>query len=160
MNRNIQSLTPKFINGLGVDTILMSPPCQPFTRNGKKQDVADLRTCSFTYLLKILPELEVTFILIENVKGFEVSQMRNNLIDVFEKTNFNYQEFILTPTQLGVPNTRHRYYCLAKKSPHVFPFSKKTLVNCFFFNGLHKNIPFIKLLVFRWKNFQKNTILL
>ncbi|KAJ3646568.1 hypothetical protein Zmor_024152 [Zophobas morio] len=126
-NRNIQSLSPKFINKLDVDTLLMSPPCQPFTRNGLQLDVEDERTKSFIHILKILPDLNIERILIENVKGFETSQMRDLLIDALKKWDFNYQEFILSPTQVGVPNTRHRYYCLAKKSPAVFNFDVEIL---------------------------------
>ncbi|XP_017782245.1 PREDICTED: tRNA (cytosine(38)-C(5))-methyltransferase [Nicrophorus vespilloides] len=120
LNRNIQSLTPKFINSLEVDTILMSPPCQPFTRNGLQKDVDDARTCSFTHILQILPELKVKSILIENVKGFECSEMRERLIEALQAAGFNYQEFMLSPTQFGIPNTRHRYYCLASRCPDKF----------------------------------------
>ncbi|XP_044272616.1 tRNA (cytosine(38)-C(5))-methyltransferase [Tribolium madens] len=127
LSRNVQSLTPKFINKLSVDTILMSPPCQPFTRNGLQEDINDERTKSFIYILSILPELNVTRILIENVKGFEQSKMRDLLIGTLEKCGFLYQEFILTPTQFGVPNTRHRYYCIAKKPPSSFNFEAGSL---------------------------------
>ncbi|RZC39047.1 tRNA (cytosine-5-)-methyltransferase, partial [Asbolus verrucosus] len=122
LHRNIQGLTPKFINKLGVDTILMSPPCQPFTRNGLQADVEDERTKSFVHILDILPLLNIEKILIENVKGFETSQMRELLIATLTKCGFVYQEFILNPTQIGVPNSRHRYYCLASKSVNGFPF--------------------------------------
>jgi tRNA (cytosine38-C5)-methyltransferase len=36
--------------------ILMSPPCQPFTRVGKKRDNEDIRTKSFLHLLDLLPQ--------------------------------------------------------------------------------------------------------
>nr|BAW19576.1 DNA (cytosine-5-)-methyltransferase 2 [Gnatocerus cornutus] len=122
LNRNIQSLTPKFINSLDVDTILMSPPCQPFTRNGLQKDVLDDRTKSFLHILEILPELNVRNILVENVKGFEGSQMRELFVESLEKCGFVWQEFILSPNQIGVPNSRHRYYCVAKKGPEKFSF--------------------------------------
>lgn len=128
LNKNIQGLTSNYINGLGADTILMSPPCQPFTRNGNKLDIADARTYSFQHLLSILPDLNIKYILIENVKGFECSEIRENLINALKKSNFSYQEFILSPVQFGVPNTRHRYYCLAKKHPLKFTFAFSTLV--------------------------------
>lgn len=130
LNRNIQALTPKFINSLHVNTILMSPPCQPFTRNGLKLDVNDPRTSSFSYILRILPELHIDYILIENVKGYESSEMRNQLVEVLEKTEYNFQEFILSPSQFCIPNTRHRYYCIAKKVPKQFSFATiSNLVN-------------------------------
>lgn len=134
LNRNIQKLSPKEINKLKVDTILMSPPCQPFTRNGLKGDNLDARTCSFTHLLNILPEINIQYILIENVKGFETSVMHDTLINVLKNNNYVYQEFILSPTQFGVSNTRHRYYCLAKKKPLKFSFDVGELVSKSFHN--------------------------
>lgn len=131
LNKNIQGLSAEYINSLGANSILMSPPCQPFTRNGNKLDVNDKRSCSFLYLLNILPKLNIDYILIENVKGFECSKMRQTLIETLRNCNYDYQEFILSPSQFGVPNTRHRYYCLAKKIPLKFSFNNNTelLVN-------------------------------
>ncbi|CAG9865199.1 unnamed protein product [Phyllotreta striolata] len=116
-NLNIEGLTPEFVNKLNPDTILMSPPCQPFTRNGLQNDVKDPRTASFIHVLKLLEHVNVERILIENVKGFEKSEMREILVDTLKKNGFEYQEFILSPHQIGVPNSRHRYYCIAKKQP-------------------------------------------
>lgn len=110
----------------------MSPPCQPFTRNGLKGDEDDPRTCSFSHILQILPELNVKHILIENVKGFETSVMRDKLISALNSSQFTFQEFILSPTQVGVSNTRHRYYCLAKKRPLTFNFTVGELVSYIF----------------------------
>lgn len=108
----------------------MSPPCQPFTRNGLKGDNTDPRSCAFTHLLNILSELNnVKYILIENVKGFETSVMHENLINALESNNFTYQEFMLSPTQFGVSNTRYRYYCLAKRKPLQFIFETGPLVS-------------------------------
>lgn len=129
LNSNIEGLTIEFINSLNVDTILMSPPCQPFTRNGKKCDVKDARTDSFQHVLSLLPNLHIDNILVENVKGFETSEMRNLLINALKDNGYIYQEFLLTPAQFGVPNSRLRYYCLAMKSNQSFPFEiQDTLV--------------------------------
>ncbi|KAJ8910712.1 hypothetical protein NQ315_002077 [Exocentrus adspersus] len=123
LNLNIEGLTPNFIHKLGVDTILMSPPCQPFTRNGLQNDTRDPRTSSFLHLMKILPELkQITRLLVENVKGFEQSHARDVLIKTLQECGFSYQEFIISPHQFGIPNSRHRYYCLAKKHPETFSF--------------------------------------
>ncbi|GLV34552.1 Methyltransferase 2 [Carabus blaptoides fortunei] len=128
LNRNIQSLTANYINKLCVDAIFMSPPCQPFTRNGLKGDDADPRSCSFSHILQILPDLNVKYMLIENVKGFETSVMRDKLITALTNCHFTFQEFVLSPTQIGVSNTRHRYYCLAKKRPLEFNFTTGKLM--------------------------------
>ena len=52
---------------------LMSPPCQPFTRQGKQDDLNDRRTDGFVHLMKtILPQLTTKpqYILLENCFRF------------------------------------------------------------------------------------------
>ncbi|XP_037693582.1 tRNA (cytosine(38)-C(5))-methyltransferase isoform X2 [Choloepus didactylus] len=104
--------------------ILMSPPCQPFTRIGLQGDVTDARTNSFLYILNILPRLQKMpkYILLENVKGFEVSSTRDLMIQTIENCGFQYQEFLLSPTSLGIPNSRLRYFLIAKLQSEPFPF--------------------------------------
>lgn len=129
LNLNIDGLSAKFIRDLNVDTILMSPPCQPFSRNGLQQDIDDPRTSSFIHVLELLPELRVENILVENVKGFECSVMRNILVKTLQDNDYEYQEFLLTPAQIGIPNSRLRYYCLARKLPRRFCFHSDSLVS-------------------------------
>ena len=131
-NRNIQSISAEFVNRLNIDTILMSPPCQPFTRNGLKQDIDDPRTSSFIHVLDLLPKITAENMLIENVKGFELSEMRSRLIEKLNEVGYNFQEFMLTPTQFGVPNSRCRYYCIARKFPHKLCFETGLLV-CYYY---------------------------
>lgn len=115
--RNIQSLSPKEVENMNVNTILMSPPCQPFSRNGKYLDNNDPRSNSFLYLIEILAELHnIEYILMENVKGFENSIVRNLFVKKLTECNFIFQEFLLCPTSVGVPNSRLRYYCIARKN--------------------------------------------
>lgn len=124
-NNNIQRFTVDEINKLGVNAILMSPPCQPFTRVGKKMDIEDNRSNALVHICQILPELKtIDVILMENVKGFDTSQARTIYVKALEKADFHYQEFLLSPAEcVGVPNTRCRYYCLARRDR---PFSFQT----------------------------------
>ncbi|XP_014483868.1 PREDICTED: tRNA (cytosine(38)-C(5))-methyltransferase [Dinoponera quadriceps] len=128
VNRNIQSISAQELNKLNVDTILMSPPCQPFTRLGLKKDVIDNRACSLLHVLDLISELRsLRYLLLENVKGFEMSQMRDKLVDCLEKCGYAYRELILSPCQFGVPNSRHRYYLLAKRKDLKFRFKRTSL---------------------------------
>uniref|UniRef100_V9KYX4 tRNA (cytosine(38)-C(5))-methyltransferase n=1 Tax=Callorhinchus milii TaxID=7868 RepID=V9KYX4_CALMI len=122
--KTIEGMTLDDFNRLDFDMILMSPPCQPFTRIGSQKDVLDPRTKSFLYILDILPRLSKTpkYILLENVKGFETSVARDKLIQTLESCGYNYQEFLLTPTCLGIPNSRLRYFLIAKLQPGAFCF--------------------------------------
>ncbi|NWZ00853.1 TRDMT methyltransferase, partial [Loxia curvirostra] len=121
--KTIEGITLKEFDGLSFDMILMSPPCQPFTRIGLQGDVSDPRTKSFLYILDILPRLQKLpkYLLLENVKGFETSSARNELLQTLATCGFKYQEFLLSPTCLGIPNSRLRYFLMAKL--HQEPFS-------------------------------------
>lgn len=42
------------------------------------------------------------------------------LVDKLKHCDYSFQEFLLTPLQLGIPNSRMRYYLLAKLKPLKF----------------------------------------
>ncbi|XP_039187667.1 tRNA (cytosine(38)-C(5))-methyltransferase-like isoform X4 [Crotalus tigris] len=121
--KTIEGITLKELNSLSFDMILMSPPCQPFTRIGRQGDISDPRSKSFLYILDILPKLTrlPKYLLLENVKGFETSSARDELIRTLKKCGFIYQEFLLSPTCIGIPNSRLRYFLIARL--HSEPFS-------------------------------------
>ncbi|KAI9226277.1 MAG: S-adenosyl-L-methionine-dependent methyltransferase [Piptocephalis tieghemiana] len=121
--RNIEALPLAFYEKQAADMYLMSPPCQPYTRLGNQQGSLDPRAKSFIYLLDILGKLTrpPQYILVENVKGFECSDSRDLLVDRLGQYGYNFREYLLSPLQLGIPNSRLRYYLLAKKAPLDFP---------------------------------------
>ena len=51
-------------------------------------------------------------------------------ISIHSDTISCFQEFLLTPLQFGIPNSRLRYYLIAKRSPLKFSFDRKSEV-CF-----------------------------
>ncbi|KAL4635309.1 tRNA (cytosine(38)-C(5))-methyltransferase [Arapaima gigas] len=124
-SKTIEGITLEEFNSLGFDMILMSPPCQPFTRIGLQGDISDPRTKSFLYILQLLPRLSQRprFLLIENVRGFETSSARDSLVKTLKDCGYTYQEFLLSPTCLGIPNSRLRYFLIARTFPGTFSFS-------------------------------------
>ena len=122
--RNINGVTVEYIEQLKANMFVMSPPCQPFTRQGHVRDDKDNRTSSLMHLLSILSQLSCkpSYIVVENVQGFETSSTREHLIKVLKSCDYTYQEFLLTPTQFGIPNSRLRYYLLGKLRPLQFTF--------------------------------------
>uniref|UniRef100_A0A668TM76 tRNA (cytosine(38)-C(5))-methyltransferase n=1 Tax=Oreochromis aureus TaxID=47969 RepID=A0A668TM76_OREAU len=93
-NKTIEGITLDEFNKLSFDMILMSPPCQPFTR------------------LQRLPR----FILLENVKGFETSSARARLVKTLTECGYTFQEIMISPISVGIPNSRLRYFLIAKIS--------------------------------------------
>lgn len=145
LNNNVEKLSVEMIGKLEVNTILMSPPCQPYTRVGNRKDSQDKRSTALLHICSILPECTtVRYLLMENVKGFENSDVHTIFINALQQSGFHYREFILTPTQLGIPNTRHRYYCLARKGLD-FPFDGSIIWKEYPFDNNGKSYENIKL---------------
>ncbi|XP_056594317.1 tRNA (cytosine(38)-C(5))-methyltransferase isoform X1 [Triplophysa dalaica] len=122
--KTIEGMTLQDFDKLNIDMILMSPPCQPFTRIGLQGDLTDPRTKSFLYILDLLPRLSKRpqFVLLENVKGFETSAARDALLNTLRQCDYSFQEFLITPTHLGIPNSRLRYFLIARRPPGCFSF--------------------------------------
>ena len=116
---NICGLTAEKINKWEIDAIFMSPPCQPFTRQGLQKDLNDSRTEPLVHIVNLLPKLRrLKYILVENVKGFENSDTCKLLTKALHKLSFETKTFLVSPTQIGIPNSRLRFYLLAKKTNH------------------------------------------
>ncbi|KAK3822657.1 MAG: TRNA aspartic acid methyltransferase 1 [Benniella sp.] len=122
--RNIEAVPMEFYDKQQADVWLMSPPCQPYTRTGNQEGSKDTRAKSFLYLMDILPKMThpPNYILLENVKGFEESDSRDLLVQTLSDSGYEFQEMLITPLQIGIPNSRMRYYCLARKTEKVGSF--------------------------------------
>lgn len=114
--KNLEGITSEQLDKLDADCWTMSPPCQPYTRQGKQEASKDARAKSFLHLLDLLLKMKNTpmFLLLENVKGFEQSDTREMFVDVLKSKSYSFKEFLLTPTDFGIPNSRLRYYLVAK----------------------------------------------
>jgi len=119
---NILSLSSEQFNAYSPELLVMSPPCQPFTRNGLVKDINDERTKPLLHIIEnLIPKSQsLNYILIENVKGFECSITRDKLVSVLSLAGYTFREFLLSPTHFGICNSRLRYYLLAKKKPLDF----------------------------------------
>ncbi|VDL16952.1 unnamed protein product [Hymenolepis diminuta] len=104
----------------------MSPPCQPFTRLGNQKQGLDSRSSSLYVIISLIKKVKPPAIFLENVKGFEGSDIWKKLLESLVENNYDIrvrrlllnnkfkQQFLLTPLQFGVPNCRLRYYLVAK----------------------------------------------
>ncbi|KAG7089090.1 hypothetical protein E1B28_010799 [Marasmius oreades] len=124
---NISTLTATKLARYEAEMWLLSPSCQPYTvLNPNAKGDLDPRAKSFLHLIQnVLPEMAQTkshpsYLLVENVAGFETSSTHSILLETLRRIGYHTAEFLLTPLQFGVPNSRLRYYLLARKS---VPFS-------------------------------------
>jgi len=87
------------------------------------KDSGDPRAKSFLHLINdVLPSLAVSGalprrLLIENVAGFESSSTRQTLLTTLSCLGYNVLELLITPLSFGIPNSRLRYYLLARFEP-------------------------------------------
>ncbi|XP_020106030.1 tRNA (cytosine(38)-C(5))-methyltransferase isoform X2 [Ananas comosus] len=119
---NIQILTAADLDKYRAHGWLLSPPCQPYTRQGLKKHSADARASSFIKILDLMPHMlqPPLLLFVENVVGFEISDTHKQLMEVLARLGFVTQEYILSPLQFGIPYSRPRYFCLAKRKPLSF----------------------------------------
>lgn len=57
---------------------------------------------------------------IRNYILYQTSTTRELLVDTLRDNGYDTVEFLLTPLQFGIPNSRLRYYLLAKATPLTF----------------------------------------
>lgn len=119
---NIQSLSAAALDKYAAHAWLLSPPCQPYTRQGLQKDSADARASSFIRILELIPQMRQPPIMlfVENVIGFEISNTHKHMMGILAQTCFVTQEYILSPLQFRIPYSRPRYFCLAKRKPLCF----------------------------------------
>jgi tRNA (cytosine38-C5)-methyltransferase len=123
--RPIEKLTLEELDSFQADLWMMSPPCQPHTRQrnnetcrGGGRDSEDARAASFLHLCELLPNLRKPpcLIALENVVGFESSECAAHWRSALASAGYCIpKEWHLTPTMIGVPNERPRYYGLATR---------------------------------------------
>ncbi|CAJ0937644.1 unnamed protein product, partial [Mesorhabditis belari] len=72
-------------------------------------------------------------VFVENVVGFETSTVHADLLECLRGMGYGVKEYILSPMQFGIPNTRPRYYCLTSlqsSSSHSTSTILKTHKSC------------------------------
>ena len=115
--KNIVSLKSSDLRALAADCWLLSPPCQPHTRQGLQLGNSDSRSSALVHLIDLLDtgeaELLPRTLLLENVVGFESSSVRRRLYHVLVGRGYSVRELWASPAQIGVPNQRTRYFLLA-----------------------------------------------
>ena len=116
LQKNIEGLILQDLEELNADVWTMSPPCQPYTRLGKQEASSDPRAKSFEKIMYILEKMNTppSFIFLENVKGFETSDTCNHFLTILKAKGYYTQSFLLSPMDFGFPNSRMRYYLIAK----------------------------------------------
>lgn len=117
--REIAALSVEWFHAQDADAWWLSPPCTPFTRRGSFQDLNDTRSQALLHLIDIVCELKPAIVGIENVVGFEESQVFQTLRAKWSREGYRVETCNFCPTQIGWPNRRPRIYALASLDPLI-----------------------------------------
>jgi tRNA (cytosine38-C5)-methyltransferase len=115
----IESLTKEQLEEKCAFIWMMSPPCQPHSRqhNNQNEDIQDPRSKSFIHLCDMISTMDnrtlPRIIMLENVVGFEKSNSCRAWRQALRLRNYSVAHFHLNPTQCGIPNDRPRHYAMA-----------------------------------------------
>jgi site-specific DNA-cytosine methylase len=96
---------------------LLSQP-HTATKAANQLDSLDSRSAGLKHLISLLKALisPPKWIFLENVKGFHGSDMQNALLAALKERSYSWQQFLVSPVQVGVPNNRKRFYLLCERS--------------------------------------------
>lgn len=114
--RAIESIPHARISTFAADLWWVSPPCQPFTHQGRQRDLNDARTQPLIALIDQIPQSQPTYFAMENVPGFAQSETRVCLLRALEQQHYQVCEFDVCPSQLGWPMRRRRYYLVGSRA--------------------------------------------
>lgn len=93
----------------------LSPPCQPYTRRGRRLGERDSRSQAMAHLLTVIPRDRPLKLVLENVPEFAGSAHHRQLISILDGAGYRVREDLLCPTQFGVPMRRRRFYLRARR---------------------------------------------
>ena len=136
------------------DILAAGFPCQPFSYAGKLEGFSDkTRGTLFFDVVRILKEKQPKMFLLENVKGI-VSHDHGRTIKTIEETlsdiGYHFYWTVLDSHEFGVPQHRHRWYCVGFDKRIRFSFPKGTNPNTTLKDivNLDDNDPSLKLTKF------------
>ena len=115
--RELATLPALELSRHGANTWVMSPPCQPFCRMGRRLDLDDRRSRAFLHLMDLFRENPPEHFLLESVDGFLGSAAHALLTRRFEEAGCHWLDYTLCPTTFGIPNQRPRAFVVASRAP-------------------------------------------
>ncbi|KHJ45151.1 C-5 cytosine-specific DNA methylase [Trichuris suis] len=117
--RNIEAIGHEELDKVCASLWIMSPPCQPFTRQKEygRREIGDRRMLPFLNLTNNMTKMRnpPTYVLVENVPEFATSDACSLLKRELINLNFVFKEYFLDSLKFGIPNRRNRFYLIARR---------------------------------------------
>ena len=115
VNKDITSLPVGWFEAVAASIWTLSPPCQPYTRQGSQRDTEDPRAAALLHLCAVLEEISrlPKLIVLENVEGFEKSESCRRFVSILKQRGYRSTIHLSNPLSLGFPNSRSRCFIVA-----------------------------------------------
>jgi DNA (cytosine-5)-methyltransferase 1 len=100
-----------------VDAVIAGPPCQGYSAAGKRVP-EDRKNFLFRQVARLADELGAEFAVMENVPGLQRVNGRRflrSILDCLRRHGFSAGRHLLSAQDFGVPQTRRRYFFLARR---------------------------------------------
>ena len=108
-------------DGTPVDLLWASPPCQPYSRAGKRLGASDARD-GWPATLATIAEVRPRWVVIENVGGAPVESWASDLGGLFSRCRYPCVSWAaLDAADWGLPSHRVRQLLVAGPSPYRWP---------------------------------------
>ena len=107
-------------------TVQLSPPCQEFSNANAFPNLASSRALALDNCYHILEHLNPDRIIIENVRSYQKSEPMNRFRKWLEINGYNYIEQIVNCANIGVPQSRIRYFLIATRKGEKLNYLPKT----------------------------------
>lgn len=103
-------------DGTPVDLLWASPPCQPYSRAGKRLGAEDARD-GWPATLATIAEVRPRWVIVENVRGAPVGQWERELAAL----GYTTSAALLDAADWGLPSHRTRWYLMAGPRGYRWP---------------------------------------
>lgn len=105
------------------DVLIAGPPCQPWSRAGKRRGEMDARD-GFPSIIRAIEVVEPSIVVIENVADIALKHRRSRLDDIMAELvsgGFIINETILNASDYGVPQNRRRAFVFGVRDNKTLP---------------------------------------